>query len=267
MKTLLTFAYLSAIVLSTPALAEKSFTVVTENTVDVANLFTHPDLEKVDPAHSGVPAALAHAYTLRATYTIVETEAEAKIQKVLAGCDGMDGAVSCWPDHWEGRLGFNNPRNRAKWELLDAVSGKVLLTRSAQFDIGEVFNSDPSLEKINFSGEQYMDTVRFPSVPDQEYFLSKDRKISLYFSEMFLDPIYRGARLNVESLGGNRYRLVGMEYGGQTATGQVIPVIPGASFPNAGVWLTKNGDHQHPYLVGEPGNSSPWTKINVKSAE
>jgi len=264
MKTLLILTYLTAIALSTPALAEKSFTVVTENTVDVANLFTHPDLKKVDSARVGVPAGIAHAYTLRATYTIVGTEAEAKIREVSAGCDGMDGAISCWPDHWEGTLDFGNPGNQVKWELIDAVSGKILNTRAAQFEIGQVFNSDPSRDKINFLGAQTMNAVRLPSQPEQEYFLTQDRNFSIFFSEMFLDALYRGAHLSIESLGGDRYRLAGIDYVGQTATGEFIPVVPGAEFPNAGVWLTKNQDQQHPYLIGEPGSSSPWTKIIVR---
>ncbi|MGZ3695196.1 MAG: hypothetical protein ACXVBL_13065 [Bdellovibrionota bacterium] len=233
---------------ATSAFAGNKFTVVTENTVDVSNLFTHPDLQKVRPGDSGVPEILAHIYTLRATYTIESTEATGIIQKIPAGCDGMDGAVSCWDDHWQGTLDLRNAGNIARWDLIDQTSGKTLATRTAQMDIDPVRVATKTLnERLEFAGTQYMGPPRFKSQPDQEYFLDKGRKYSLYFSEMFLDAIYRSAGLVVEARGDNRYALAGIQYGGQTNTGMQIAVVPGALFPNAGVWLTRLR-HQHPFF-------------------
>lgn len=261
---LLTFlSSFAVIAVGTPALANPSFTIVTENTVDVANLFTHPDLKKIDPSRSGVPAKISHSYTLRATYTLVGTEAEARTELVPAGCSGQDGAVSCWPDHRESRLNLNNSGNKVKWELVDGRTGSVLDAREAPMNLDEILDSEPSRENVNFAGPQGLGTVSPRPAPDQGFALSPG--YSVFFSEMFLDALYRGARLTIEPRGNNRFALVGLEYGGQTETGQVIPVVPGASFLNAGVWLTKASDPNHPFLAGEGGSNSPWTKIQVKS--
>jgi hypothetical protein len=267
MKTKSIFLAVALCLSATSAMAADKFTIVTENIVDVNNLFTHPDLKQVRPGEFGVPENIAHVYTLRATYTIVTKESSAVITTIPAGCDGMDGAVSCWKDHLEGRLDLNSAGNTARWELIDQTSGKTLFTRSAQLQLDSAFLATNDLsEVINFSGTQYMGVPRL-SIADsgREYFLDQEKKYSLFFSEMYLDDLYRGGRFVLESRGNNRYALVGIQYGGQTNTGYVIPVVQGAEFPNAGVWLTKNGDNKHLHLVGEPRSETAFTHIKVVS--
>jgi hypothetical protein len=242
----------------------RSFSLVTETAVDGNNLFVHPAGTPISARDAHVPASIAHRYVLRSTYTVLFGEADAKIEKVNAGCG--DWGVSCWKDHLAGELDLSQPGASARFELIDGVSGRVIGSKTLPLEVFAVSQSTQTMgEKVDFDGS-FEFNVRSGDYDEEEFpkFALADGNHSLFFSGLYEDTVFRGARLQIKCKGAeNHYLVAGLEFGNETDGGEIINLVPGAKLPNAGIWMSNEGDENEPYLVGEPGSRDAFTSKRV----